>query len=81
MEKKKEVHANGLACCNPQACQIPVIMETGEEAVAMELKTCRFIDPEHPKIVRLESTLAMDEFEISEALLSEALGNPNIEII
>lgn len=77
----KAVYANGLACCNPQACQIPVIMETEEEAVAMAIQTCRFIDPKHPKIVRLRSTLAMDEFEISEALLEEALGNPDIEII
>lgn len=77
----KAVYANGLACCNPQACQIPVIMETEEEAVAMAVKTCRFIDPEHPRIVRLRSTLHLDEFEISEALREEALANPNIEIL
>ena len=77
----KAVYANGLACCNPQACQIPVIMETEEGAVAMAVKTCRFIDPEHPRIVRLRSTLHLDEFEISEALREEALANPNIEIL
>lgn len=77
----KAVYANGLACCNPQACQIPVIMETEEEAVAAAIRTCRFIDPEHPRIVRLRSTLDMDEFEISEALAEEAAENPNIEIL
>lgn len=77
----KAVYANGLACCNPSACQIPVIMETEEEAIAMAVKTCRFIDHAHPRIVRLHSTLAMDEFEISEALIEEARSQPNIEIL
>lgn len=77
----KAVYANGLACCNPPACQIPVIMETEEEAIAMAVKTCRFIDHAHPRIVRLRSTLAMDEFEISEALVEEARSQPNIEIL
>lgn len=75
------VYKNGLACCNPQSCQIPVIMETEEEAVAAAVKTCRFIDQDHPRIVRLKSTLDMDEFEISEALLEEAEENSNIEIL
>ena len=77
----KATYANGFACCNPTACQIPVIMDTEEEAVEMAVKTCRFIDQEHPRIVRLRSTLAMDEFEISEALLDEAKAQPNIEIL
>lgn len=77
----KAVYANGLACCNPQACQIPVIMETEEEAVEAAVRTCRFIDQEHPRIVRLRSTLDMDEFEISEALLDEARLNTNLEIV
>lgn len=77
----KAVYANGLACCNPAACQIPVIMETEEEAVEMAVRTCRFIDYDHPRIVRLRSTLAMDEFQISEALLDEARSHPEIEIL
>lgn len=77
----KAMYANGFACCNPTACQIPVIMETEEEAVEAAVKTCRFIDMERPRIVRLRSTLALDEFEISEALLDEAKAQPNIEIL
>ena len=56
-------------------------METEEEAVEMAVKTCRFIDHAHPRIVRLRSTLNMDEFEISEALLEEARAQSNIEIL
>lgn len=77
----RATYANGLACCNPSACQIPVIMEDEEEAVAMAVKTCRFIDQSHPRIVRLRSTLAMDEFEISKALVEEARKQPHIEIL
>ena len=47
----------------------------------MAVKTCRFIDHAHPRIVRLRSTLNMDEFEISEALLEEARAQSNIEIL
>ena len=74
-------YANGFACCNPTACQIPVIMETEEEAIEMAVKTCRFIDQAHPRIVRLRSTLSMDEFEISEALLEEARALPSISVL
>ncbi len=74
-------YANGFACCNPTACQIPVIMETEEKAVEAAIRTCRFIDKDHPRIVRLHSTLSMDEFEISEALLEEAKAQPNIDIL
>lgn len=76
----KAVYANGLACCNPQACQIPVIMEDEEQAVAAAVKTCRFIDQSHPRIVRIKNTLRLDEFEISEALLEEAKSIPRLEI-
>lgn len=76
----KAVYANGLACCNPQACQIPVIMEDEEQAVAAAVKTCRFIDQAYPRIVRIKNTLRLDEFEISEALLEEAKSIPRLEI-
>lgn len=77
----KATYANGFACCNPTACQIPIIMETEEEAIMMAVKTCRFIDQANPRIVRIRSTLSLDEFEISEALLNEAISQPNLSII
>lgn len=77
----RAVYANGLACCNPQACQIPVIMDSEEEAVAAAVRTCRFIDQENPRIVRLKNTLSLAEFEISPALLEEARALPGLEIL
>lgn len=77
----KAVYANGLACCNPAACQIPVIMDTEEEAIEAAIRSCRFIDYENPRVIRLRSTLAMDELWISEALLEEAKAQPGIEVL
>jgi hypothetical protein len=45
------------------------------------IMTCGKLDPYECSIARIRNTMELGEFEISEALLPEIAGNPDIEII
>ncbi|MGI5962366.1 MAG: lactate racemase domain-containing protein [Lawsonibacter sp.] len=74
-------YKNSLACCNPISAQIPIIAQNETQAIDFAVRCCRGIDPMRPRIVRIRSTLALDEFWISEALLPQAQSIPNLEIL
>lgn len=77
----RATYKNSLACCNPVSGQIPIIAETEEEAINMAIASCRGIDLNAPRIVRIKDTLSLDDFFISESLLEEAKQNPNITLL
>lgn len=64
--------------CTPK---IPFFTHSDKTCIQVALKTCHYIDREHPKIVHIKDTMRLEEIEISEAMLEEARSNPNIEII
>ncbi len=74
-------YRNSLACCNPVSGQIPIIADDEAEAVRMAVASCRGIDFENPRIVRIRNTLSLSEVLISEGLLEEARRDPGIEIL
>ena len=47
----------------------------------MAVASCRGIDFENPRIVRIRNTLSLSEVLISEGLLEEARRDPGIEIL
>ena len=57
-----------------------MVLYNDKEAIQAALKSCNDIDNEHPRIIRIKNTLALENIEISEALLSEAKQNPNINV-
>lgn len=64
--------------CTPK---IPFFTHSDKTCIQVALKTCHYIDREHPRIVHIKDTMRLEEIEISEAMLEEAGSNPNIEII
>ena len=64
--------------CTPR---IPLFARSDEDCIKIALRTCNFIDREHPRIVHIQDTMRLEEIEISEAMLEEALHNPNIEVL
>lgn len=64
--------------CTPK---IPFFTHSDKTCIQVALKTCHYIDREHPRIVHIKDTMRLEEIEISEAMLEEAVSNPNIEII
>ena len=64
--------------CTPK---IPFFTHSDKTCIQVALKTCHYIDREHPRIVRIKDTMRLEEIEISEAMLEEARANPNVEVI
>lgn len=61
--------------------KIPFVTENDQTAIRLGVRTCNEIDREHPRIVRIQDTMHLEEIEISEALLAEAQAAPDIEIV
>ena len=64
--------------CTPK---IPMFTHTDKECIQLALKTCNYIDRQHPRIVHIKDTMRLEEIEVSEAMLEEARGNQNVEIL
>lgn len=64
--------------CTPK---IPLFTHSDRACIQIALKTCNYIDREHPRIVHIKDTMRLEEIEISEAMLEEAKVNEHIEIL
>jgi hypothetical protein len=53
-------------------------MPNDRAAIQLCLRTCHHIDKNNPRIIRIKNTLALSEFEISEALLPELKENMQV---
>ncbi|MBQ3864507.1 MAG: DUF2088 domain-containing protein [Clostridia bacterium] len=72
---------NAITCTVLQFVKIPIVMPSDEKALQIAVRTCTLIDKKNPKIVRIRDTMRVGEIEISEALLPEALQNPDLEVL
>ena len=61
--------------------KIPFVAENDQTAIRLGVRTCNEIDREHPRIVRIQDTMHLEEIEISEALLAQAQAESDIEIV
>lgn len=61
--------------------KIPMIMDSDKLAVQMALKSCVEINHRDPRVVRIRTTMDMDEIQISKAMIEEAEQNSSIEIL
>lgn len=64
--------------CTPK---IPLFTHSDKACIQIALKTCNYIDREHPRIVHIRDTMHLEEIEISEAMLEEARQNEHIQIL
>lgn len=51
------------------------------DALKLAIRTCTKIDYAKAKIVRIKDTLSLDEFEVSESMLPELMGNERVDIL
>lgn len=65
----------------PQRGQIPMVMPTDADAVAAALLTCGRHDTANARVVRVRSTLELDEMLVSESLLEEVLARDGLDQI
>jgi len=60
--------------------KIPIHMPTDREAILLALKTCARVRHPQSRIVWIKNTLALERIRVSEPLLPEIEGNPQLEI-
>ncbi len=76
-----KTYPNVLTSLEPIAAKIPMVMECDKDAIAAGLITASCKKPEKARVIRIVNTRDIEHIWISEALLDEAMENPNIEII
>lgn len=64
--------------CTPK---IPLFTHSDQSYIQIALRTCNYIDREHPRIVRIQDTMHLEEIWISEAMLEEAEASEHVEIL
>ena len=64
--------------CTPK---IPLFTHSDETCIQIALRTCNYIDREHPRVVRILDTMNVEEIYISEAMLEEAKQNEHVEVL
>jgi len=61
--------------------RLPIVMKNDLDTIRLCIKSCTDIGPDGPRVIRIRNTLALDEIWISEAMIPEAMANPNVEIL
>lgn len=74
------MYANAVACKCIDDVKIPLVAADEEEAVRVALQTCRGLDWEGLRIVRIQNTLALEWIEVSGALLPAVEKNPLLSL-
>jgi hypothetical protein len=74
------MYPNGLTATVVRPVAIPMILPSDRLALAAALLTCNAVGRE-PRLLRIEDTLHLDRFWVSEALLDEARANPHLEVV
>ena len=74
-------YANTLTSTILLPSRLPLVMDSDRQAIQACLKYCGGIDHDNPRVIRIIDTMHLGEILISEAMLAEALKNPNIEVL
>lgn len=71
---REATYANALACKCILDARIPMVAKDEEEAVRIAVKSCRGLDLENLRIIRIKNTLNLEEIQVSEAIYKEEKG-------
>lgn len=72
---------NCLTGAEPEKGRVPITMDSDKEAITAALTICGPVEPENARFVWIKNTLELDQFYISEALITEISSNINLKII
>lgn len=77
----ESTYANLIASCVPENAKIPMIFDDEQTALRAALVTCRGIDKNDAKIVKIKDTLHLIDIEISENLLPYCKQSSHFEVL
>ena len=73
-------YANVITGAYLDGAAIPMIMNTGEEAIRLAVKTLRRVRPQDARIVHIKNTLELTEIVVSEPLTAQVEAHPQMQI-
>lgn len=76
-----QTYTNALTSTVLSVVKLPLVMPTAESAIAVGLGTCNGVSPPEARVVRIKNTLELHRLWISEALLKEARGRTDLELL
>ena len=76
-----KTYPNAITSTVISMVKIPMFAQTDKAAIQAAVKLCNEIDKKNPRIIRIKDTMHLEEIFISEAMLEEALKNPNLEVL
>jgi hypothetical protein len=71
---------NCFSALRPSGARVPAAFENDREAIAALLATTGRSDARSVRMIRIESTAALERFQVSEALLDEAARVPDLRV-
>jgi hypothetical protein len=74
-------YANAITATYLDGANIPVIMNTEEEAIRLAVKSLRRVRPEAARIVRIKNTLELTHIMVSEPMLPEVEAHPQMKVL
>ena len=74
-------YANAITATYLDGANIPVIMNTEEEAIRLAVKSLRRVRPEAARIVRIKNTLELTHITVSEPMLPEVETHPQMKAL
>lgn len=77
---REVTYVNSLTGLGPQKSRIPMYFDTDRETIENALETIGLTKPEDCRVVRIKSTLHLEEVECSEPLLKAIKERPDLEI-
>jgi len=76
----EQTYINALTGTGPEKARIPPHFESDRTAIKWALATIGPLEPREARVLWIKNTLNLAEFSVSEALIPEAEGDPELEL-
>lgn len=77
----EQTYPNAITSTVPLTVKIPMVLKSDRQVIQGCIKTCNVDDWAKLRIVRVKNTIALDEIEVSEALLPLVQAHPHMEVL
>jgi hypothetical protein len=75
------MYENAFTSTFLERVKIPVIADTDRQALSFTLRSCGYIDPGAERVIRIRTTLHLDEMQVSDAVLREVESQHQFSVV
>jgi hypothetical protein len=72
---------NCLTAMTPEKARIPIALPNDRDAIGTALTTVGPVEPWEARVIRIKNTLELEELQVSEAVLDDLKGRPDIAVV